>query len=108
MPARVGLIVVVWVLAGCGAATAPAKLQGVDAHARDEHGNVTRSKTQGHIQIDTTHTLIVSDRMVVTIGVDNLVIVDTDDVLLVSESAEVVASLNVGALVLNGTLRGNG
>jgi cytoskeletal protein CcmA (bactofilin family) len=31
----------------------------------------------------------------------------TDDVLLVSESAEVVASLNVGALVLNGTLRGN-
>lgn len=31
----------------------------------------------------------------------------TDDVLLVSESAEVIASLNVGALVLNGTLRGN-
>ena len=31
----------------------------------------------------------------------------TDDVLLVSESAEVIATLNVGALVLNGTLRGN-
>jgi cytoskeletal protein CcmA (bactofilin family) len=31
----------------------------------------------------------------------------TDDVLLVSESAEVIASINVGALVLNGTLRGN-
>jgi cytoskeletal protein CcmA (bactofilin family) len=31
----------------------------------------------------------------------------TDDVLLVSETAEVIASLNVGALVLNGTLRGN-
>jgi mannose-1-phosphate guanylyltransferase len=51
--------------------------------ARDEHGNATRSKFDGHIQIDTHETLIVSDRMVVTIGVDNLVIVDTDDVILV-------------------------
>ncbi len=51
--------------------------------ARDENGNARRGKMDGHIQIDTHETLIVSDRMVVTIGVDNLVIVDTDDVILV-------------------------
>ena len=33
--------------------------------------------------------------------------ISTDDVLLVTETAEVVASVNVGTLVLNGTLRGN-
>ena len=33
--------------------------------------------------------------------------ITTDDVLLVTESAEVTATLNVGTLVLNGTLRGN-
>jgi cytoskeletal protein CcmA (bactofilin family) len=31
----------------------------------------------------------------------------TDDVLLVTETAEVIASVHVGTLVLNGTLRGN-
>jgi mannose-1-phosphate guanylyltransferase len=51
--------------------------------ARDENGNATRSNSDAHIQIDTHETLIVSDRMVVTIGLDNLVIVDTDDVILV-------------------------
>jgi mannose-1-phosphate guanylyltransferase len=51
--------------------------------ARDEHGNATRSKTDGHIQIDTHGSLIVSDRMVVTIGIQDIVIVDTDDVILV-------------------------
>jgi cytoskeletal protein CcmA (bactofilin family) len=33
--------------------------------------------------------------------------ITTDDVLLVTDSAEVTATLNVGTLVLNGTLRGN-
>ena len=46
-------------------------------------GNAVRSTSDTHIQIDTHHTLLVSNRMVVTIGVDDLVIVDTDDVLLV-------------------------
>ena len=50
---------------------------------RDEAGNAVRSSSDGHITIDTTQTLIVSERMVVTIGVSNLVIVDTDDVILV-------------------------
>jgi mannose-1-phosphate guanylyltransferase len=51
--------------------------------ARDENGNVTRSKSDGHIQIDTARTLIVSDRMVVTIGIEDLVIVDSQDALLI-------------------------
>ncbi len=50
---------------------------------KNEAGNAARSKHEGHIQIDTHHTLLVSDRLVVTIGIDDLVIVDTDDVLLV-------------------------
>jgi mannose-1-phosphate guanylyltransferase len=50
---------------------------------RDENGNARRSNFEGHIQIDTHETLIVSDRMVVTIGVNDLVIVDTDDAILV-------------------------
>lgn len=49
----------------------------------DLNGNVSRGKDQGHIKIDTRETLIVSDRMVVTIGIEDIVIVDTDDVLLV-------------------------
>jgi len=51
--------------------------------AKNDDGNATRSTHSAHIQIDTHHTLLVSDRMVVTIGVDDLVIVDTEDVLLV-------------------------
>ncbi len=51
--------------------------------SHDENGNAMRSNFEGHIQVDTHETLIVSDRMVVTIGVDNIVIVDTDDVLLI-------------------------
>ena len=51
--------------------------------SKTDDGNAVRSANNAHIQIDTHHTLLVSDRMVVTIGVDDLVIVDTDDVLLV-------------------------
>ncbi len=49
----------------------------------DANGNVTHGKHESHIQIDTTDTMIVSDRMVVTIGVKDLVIVDTEDAILV-------------------------
>lgn len=51
--------------------------------ARDEDDNVVRGGE--HIRIDTRGTLIVSDRLVVTIGVNNLVIVDTGDVVLVCD-----------------------
>jgi len=50
---------------------------------RDEHGNAVRSTSNHHIKIDTRDTLIVSERMVVTIGVNDLVIVDADDAILV-------------------------
>ncbi|HEX3053240.1 MAG TPA: mannose-1-phosphate guanylyltransferase [Aggregatilineaceae bacterium] len=49
----------------------------------DLNGNVSRGKDQEHVKIDTRETLIVSDRMVVTIGIEDIVIVDTADVLLV-------------------------
>ena len=47
----------------------------------NESGNVSRGND--HIQVKTTNTLIISERLVATIGVDDLVVVDTDDVLLV-------------------------
>lgn len=51
--------------------------------ASDLNGNVSRGRAQEHLKIDTRETLIVSDRMVVTIGIQDIVIVDTEDVLLV-------------------------
>ncbi len=51
--------------------------------ARDEDDNAVRGGE--HIRIDTRSTLIVSERLVVTIGVSNLVIVDTGDVVLVCD-----------------------
>ncbi len=50
----------------------------------DSAGNVTRG-TNGipHIHIDTQDSLIFSKRMVATIGLKDIVIVDTDDVLLI-------------------------
>ncbi|HRE48437.1 MAG TPA: mannose-1-phosphate guanylyltransferase [Aggregatilineales bacterium] len=45
--------------------------------------NISRGDYHAHVQIDTRGTLIVSNRMVVTIGVNDLVIVDTDDVLMI-------------------------
>ncbi|MBE2194169.1 MAG: mannose-1-phosphate guanylyltransferase [Anaerolinea sp.] len=49
----------------------------------NDESNVSRGDFKEHIQIDTRGSLIVSDRMVVTIGVNDLVIVDTDDVLMI-------------------------
>ncbi|PJF35907.1 MAG: mannose-1-phosphate guanyltransferase [Candidatus Thermofonsia Clade 1 bacterium] len=51
--------------------------------ARDQDDNVVRGGD--HIRIDTRSTLIVSERLVVTIGVSNLVIVDSGDVILVCD-----------------------
>jgi mannose-1-phosphate guanylyltransferase len=58
-----------------------------DVLERDEHRNALRTDSDDHIMIDTRNTLIVSEghhRMVVTIGVENLVVIATDDALLVS------------------------
>ena len=56
-----------------------------DVLQQDEHGNITRGTGKDHIQINTANTLILSDRMVVTIGVDDLVVVDTGDVVMVCQ-----------------------
>jgi mannose-1-phosphate guanylyltransferase len=49
----------------------------------DLDGNVSRGG-QEHVKIDTKETLIVSNRMVVTIGIEDIVIVDTDDVMILT------------------------
>ncbi|MBI5930626.1 MAG: mannose-1-phosphate guanylyltransferase [Chloroflexi bacterium] len=49
----------------------------------DDQQNVLHSKDTNAIMLDTTGTLILSNRLVVTIGVENLVIVDTEDALLI-------------------------
>jgi mannose-1-phosphate guanylyltransferase len=51
-------------------------------HPQDDHGNVW---TGPHVDIDTHNTLVITDRphLTATIGVDGLVIVDTEDALLV-------------------------
>lgn len=49
----------------------------------DLEGNILRGERDDNLRIDTRDTLVISDRMVVTIGVEKLIIVDTDDALLV-------------------------
>ncbi len=50
----------------------------------DHDGNVIRGQAnRGHITLDTQNTFIFSDRLVTTIGLNDIVIVETDDVLLV-------------------------
>ncbi len=51
--------------------------------ALDENGNAHRGNIDNSITIDTQKSLILSERMTVTIGVTNLVIVDTPDVLFI-------------------------
>lgn len=49
----------------------------------DTNGNVFKGTAATRLIIDTRNTLVYSDRLSVTIGVENLVIVDTPDVLMV-------------------------
>ncbi|HVO41472.1 MAG TPA: mannose-1-phosphate guanylyltransferase [Aggregatilineales bacterium] len=53
----------------------------------DQNGNAICGPRQDYIYLDTRNTLVVTDtapgRMIVTIGLENIVIVDTPDVLLV-------------------------
>ncbi|MDI6829421.1 MAG: sugar phosphate nucleotidyltransferase, partial [Armatimonadota bacterium] len=53
-----------------------------DIMPKDEHGNAVNGD---HIAIDTTNSLVFGSkgRIIATIGIDNLIIVDTDDALLV-------------------------
>ncbi len=49
----------------------------------DEQQNVIHSKNTDAIMLDTSGTFVLSNRLVVTIGVENLIIVDTEDALLI-------------------------
>jgi mannose-1-phosphate guanylyltransferase len=51
----------------------------------DSFGNAFKSSVSKSDQIcmDTSNTLIFSDKLVVTIGVDNLVVVETPDAILI-------------------------
>jgi mannose-1-phosphate guanylyltransferase len=51
----------------------------------DKFGNGFRGKTKNHIILDTHDSLVVSDRMTVTIGIKDLIIVDTEDALLICQ-----------------------
>ena len=62
----------------------------------DENGNCIIDGNGKQIVYESQNTLICSDRMVVTIGVENLVIVDTDDVILVCHKEQ---SQNVRKIV---------
>ena len=49
---------------------------------KDENGN---TKTLNHISIDSKNNLVLSDKMVATIDLEELIIIDTDDALLISK-----------------------
>jgi mannose-1-phosphate guanylyltransferase len=49
----------------------------------DEAGNGFKGNSPERIVIDTRNTLVYSDKLAVTIGVENIVVVETDDVLMV-------------------------
>ena len=70
----------------------------------DDFGNVLLSGE--HHAIETSNTLVYSKKFVTTIGVENLIVIDTPDVLLICDSArsenvkKVVESLNESKKVL--------
>ena len=57
------------------------RLAEVLAHTADDHGVVTFA---AHVGVDTTDTLVYSQKLVTTIGVDGLIIIDTPDGLLIA------------------------
>lgn len=54
-----------------------------DVQELDRFGNLFRGQAPERVILDTKNTMVYSDRLTVTIGVDNLIVVDTGDVLLI-------------------------
>jgi len=54
-----------------------------DVLEHDPDGNAARGDGRGHIHLGTKKTLVYSNKRVVTIGVKDLIIVDTDDILFI-------------------------
>ncbi len=49
----------------------------------DKNGNYFKGKSSVRVVLDTENTLVYSDKLIVTIGVENLIVVETDDALLI-------------------------
>jgi mannose-1-phosphate guanylyltransferase len=54
-----------------------------DVMPLDKFGNCIKGNTEDHVILDTKQTMIFSDRVTVTIGLEDLIIVDTDDVVFI-------------------------
>jgi len=54
-----------------------------DVLSTDDNGNCAHGNAKGWIAIDTSNTLVYSGKLVATIGVNDLVVVETDDALLI-------------------------
>lgn len=54
-----------------------------DVLTLDESGNAVKGSAPDHIMIDTRSSLVYSDKLTVMIGVENIVVVDTDDALMI-------------------------
>jgi mannose-1-phosphate guanylyltransferase len=61
----------------------------------DRFGNCTRGQGPESVMLDTHNTLVYSDRLAVTIGINDIIVVDTDDVLLIchKEQAQAVKDI---------------
>ncbi|NJO83863.1 MAG: hypothetical protein HC828_14440 [Blastochloris sp.] len=51
--------------------------------AADQNGNAIKGEADNQLLINTRNTLVYSEKLTVTIGLENIIIVDTDDVLMV-------------------------
>lgn len=55
-----------------------------DVHQQDRFGNVFKGKEhERHVILDTENTMVYSDRLIVTIGIGDVIVIDTDDALLI-------------------------
>lgn len=54
-----------------------------DVLDRDKFGNCVKDMNQDRLVLDAKDTLLFSDKLTVAIGVDNIIVVETDDVLMV-------------------------
>ena len=54
-----------------------------DIMTLDKFGNCISGDTENHVILDTKQTLVYSDRLTVTIGIEDVIVVDTPDVVLI-------------------------
>ena len=58
-----------------------------DVVPQDKFGNSIKGNAGDHVILDTRQSLIFSDRMTVTIGVEDIIVIDTEDVVLICNRA---------------------